>query len=69
MARVRLEKSMNWVHHGVAPSPPTFLGGFFTHGVNGPATEVAMYPVEQLKKAWLFRLYRGLYYPIIWGFS
>ena len=28
MARVRLEKSMNWVHHGVVPSPPTFLGGF-----------------------------------------
>ena len=22
---------------------------------------------EQWKKPWLFRLYRGLYYPIIWG--
>lgn len=46
MARVRLEKSMNWVHHGVAPSPPTFLGGCFTHRVDGPATEVAIYSVE-----------------------
>ena len=23
---------------------------------------------EQWKKPWLFRLYRGLYYPILWGF-
>ena len=30
--------------------------------------EMSLNPFEQRKKPWLFRLYRGLYYPIIWGF-
>ena len=25
------------------------------------------WPFEQWKKPWLFTVYRGLYYPIIWG--